>query len=141
MKNKSTLLLIEIGIMLFVFVLGAALCLYIFSYSDRLSKNTLDRDMATLQAQNIAEVLKSTDGDYAQAAKLLSVPYNDGVFTIHYDEDWHISAQPSVFCLTVYGLCSDTEQMCQGKIVVTENGKDDILITLTASWQRGGKNE
>jgi len=141
MKNKSTLLLIEISIMLLVFTLGAALCLYIFSYSDRLSKNTLDRDMATLQAQNVAEALKSTNGDYAQAAKLLSAPYNDGVFTFHYDEDGNGFAHPSVCCLTVYDLCSETAQKRQGKIVVTENGKDDILITLTASWQRGGENE
>ena len=141
MKNKSTLLLLEIGIMLLVFALGSALCLNLFTHADNISQSSYNLDTASRHAQNIAEVLKSTHGDFEKAADILGIEYSASAFQIGFDKNWTVCNSDPHFLISVFGLCSDTEEMCQAKITVTEKGKSSPLFTIAASWQRGVYNE
>jgi len=67
MKNKTSLLLMELLVMVLMFALAAALCLTAFVKADQISRETVRRDEAVLLAQNAAQVLKATSGDVEQA--------------------------------------------------------------------------
>lgn len=71
MKNKTTLMLMELLIMVLVFALAAAICLKVFVRSHELSSETQNRDRAMLAAQNAAETVKAC-ADPEEAARLLT---------------------------------------------------------------------
>jgi type II secretory pathway pseudopilin PulG len=60
--------MVEQIIMLLVFALASAICLQVFVKADRQSQRNAAQSQAALTAQNAAETLKSTAGDYAAAA-------------------------------------------------------------------------
>lgn len=64
MKSKALLPLMEQLIMILVFALAAALCLQGFSLASRTSASMERRNHAAVIAQNTAELLKSSKGDY-----------------------------------------------------------------------------
>ena len=62
MKNKTSLTLLELLIMIMVFALAAALCLRAFVFSGKLSASDRIRAEAESASQNMAELLKSEKG-------------------------------------------------------------------------------
>ena len=71
MKNKTTLMLMELLIMVLVFALASAICLKVFVRSHEISSETQNRDRAILAVQNAAETVKAC-GDPEEAAQLLT---------------------------------------------------------------------
>lgn len=71
MRNKASLVLMEQLVMLLVFAIAAAVCLNIFVKSKEISNSVEQRETAALMAQNTAELLKSSGGDFAYAALIL----------------------------------------------------------------------
>lgn len=63
MKSKTSLLLMELLVMILVFALTAALCLQVFAKAAAISEETACRDQAMILARNAAELLKATGGD------------------------------------------------------------------------------
>lgn len=59
MKNRATLTLMELLLMVLVFALAAAVCLQLFAAAGRLSGEISRQDQAVLLAQNAAEALKA----------------------------------------------------------------------------------
>ena len=70
MKNKVSLQLMELLVMILVFALAAALCLQVFARAREISEETAWRDQAVILARNAAEVLKATAGDRSAAEAL-----------------------------------------------------------------------
>ena len=70
MKHKTSLLLMELLVMILVFALAAALCLQVFAKARDISEETARRDRAVVLARNAAELLKATNGDEASAEGL-----------------------------------------------------------------------
>ena len=68
MRNKTSLMLIELLIMLLVFILAAALCLQAFLWADATSDRSAQRDRAVVAAQNGAELTRRYAGDLETAA-------------------------------------------------------------------------
>lgn len=62
MKSKAHLFLIELLIMLLVFSVSAALCLKTFSKAEQISIENEMRDSAVIDAQNTAQMIKSSGG-------------------------------------------------------------------------------
>jgi hypothetical protein len=87
MKNKAPLAMMEQLVMLLVFALAAALCVQVFVLADRTSRDSADRDRAVLEAQNLAEALKSDDVSAYLSEMQGSVNGNSGVI-VFYDADW-----------------------------------------------------
>lgn len=61
MRSKTSLILMELLVMVLVFALCAALCLQIFVRAEEISLETARRDEALVLAQNAAELLRSGD--------------------------------------------------------------------------------
>lgn len=70
MKNKTTLMLMELLVMVLVFALASVICLRVFVRAQELSEQTQNRDRAVLAAQNAAETVKAC-GDLSEAARIL----------------------------------------------------------------------
>ena len=77
MKNKAPLPFMEQILMLLVFAITAALCLQGFAAANKISLQKARLGEAVLLAQNAAEILKATSGDYEALA---DIPLADNAF-------------------------------------------------------------
>ena len=77
MKRKSSLVLMELLIMAMVFALAAAFCLQAFAQADRISRDTLHRDMAVRLCDNAAQTVKAESNVAAAAQALGASPLED----------------------------------------------------------------
>lgn len=76
MRSRASLALMEQLIMILVFALAAAICLQAFVKAEAISLETQRRDEAMVLAQNVAEVLRGTGGNFAQAENLAQDAYH-----------------------------------------------------------------
>jgi len=74
MKNKASLVLMELLVMVLIFALAAAACLRCFLWAAETSRETARQDRAVVLAQNAAEAIKATGGDFSAARQLLDIP-------------------------------------------------------------------
>lgn len=111
MKSKGSLLLMELLIMILVFALAAALCLKAFAKAGEISDRTARMDEASILAQNAAEMLKATHGDFGKAQGLS----NGG------------------FRLEIQPLSTDIPGLGQAEIQVYF--EEDLLVSFCAGWQ------
>ena len=61
--------------MILIFALAAALCLQIFVKADNISQTTYQKDKAVVLAQNAAELLKATAGNFEAVQTMAEEPY------------------------------------------------------------------
>ena len=120
MKERKPLLLVELLVMLLVFSLAAALCLRGFAWADGRSQLLQQQTRAMAEAQNAAELLKYTRGDYLQ----LGGAWVEDHWQIAY-EDGIVRITPETGC--VEGLAGAQVEACRGDGV--------ILASLTVRWQ------
>jgi type II secretory pathway pseudopilin PulG len=118
-------------VMLLVFALAAALCVQVFVLSDQTSRQNEARDQAVVVAQNAAELLKDTGGDYASAARILGGTGDHQGLQVTYTEDWTPGEGPYLLAATpqestVPGL---------GLAEVAVWSGEDQLFALTVAWQ------
>ena len=124
MKNKAPLPLMEQLIMILVFALTAALCLQGFSLADRISRRQQARQEAVILAQNTAELLKYTHGDYDSIAAQQNGEWDEQCLTIFYDGDKQLHIIPQ-----------ETTSPFLGSAQIRVTHLEDILFELTVSWQ------
>ena len=87
-RSKAPLALMEQAVMVLVFALAAALCLRVFVWSDRASRQSEARDRALTAAQSMAEVYKNCAGDVDKAiARMGGVTGAGGEWTLILDEE------------------------------------------------------
>lgn len=134
MKSKAPLSLMEQLVMLLVFSLAAALCLQIFVLSAQMSRRCEAMDHAVTVAQNVAETLKASGGDFQYFKSLLGGTTADGKWQIRYDENWTESETEASYCLIATKPAVNYPGLGSAEIsVLTESG--DVLFALTVSWQ------
>ena len=133
MKNKSTLALIELAIMLLVFAAAAAMCMGAFARAQELSNACNARDRALLQAQNAAEAVKSCAGRMDEAALLLGGSCSGGTLRVYYDEHWERLPQEGEYLLEVSPAQSGYDLLGKAHIRVLRSG--ECLIQMEAAWQ------
>ena len=139
MKSKAPLTLLELMLMLLVFALAAAVCLRAFVLADRMVKESDIRDGACLQAQNAAETLKYTHGDYVLTAELLDGVADPALLTIYYDENWQPVSRPDTYTLRAVPARTESELLGGADIRVTDvAGKEHYALTVL--WQKEESN-
>ena len=128
MKNRSLIVLTEQIIMTAVFVICAAICLQIFSFSKSVSRENEAVYHSAFTAQNTAEELK-----YSKGAVL-----NDDIwqkysncYYLYLDENWNIS-QKEVYRLEVSEITTDNG-LCSTYINIYD--KDTVLFGIPVAWQ------
>ncbi len=134
MKNKAPLALMEQMVMLLVFALAAALCLQVFVLAEQLSRRCEMEAHAVWAAQNAAEVLKDSGGDYEQAMKSHGGHREEESWRIGYDGQWQQSDQNAAYWVQV--VPADSGQPLLGMADVTVETLDEVeLFCLTVAWQ------
>lgn len=108
-RSKAPLALMEQIIMILVFAMAAAVCLQAFVYSNTLSKQSSDQDVASSHAQEIAEYLKEQKDVDAVCEKLSGQITEDGA-VFSYPED-HMTV----------------------RLVIREDRSDDYMLATTIS--------
>jgi hypothetical protein len=118
-------------VMVLVFALAAALCVQVFVLSDQISRRDQARDQAVVMAQNAAELLKDTRGDYGAVARTLGGTGDAQGLQVTYTQDWAPGQGP--YTLTAQPRESGVPGLGQAEIRVG-SGEDDLVV-LTAAWQ------
>ena len=135
MKSKAPLSLMEQLIMLLVFSLAAALCLQVFVLSSQMSRRCDARNQAEITIQNVAEILKASQGDLSQCESILGGSITDNGWQIYYDDKWkETSVEQAVYQLAIDPVASDLPLLGSAQIYAMTEA-DDILSAVTVSWQ------
>ncbi len=116
MRSKAPLVMMEQMVMLLVFALAAALC---------------------LQAQTVAETLRSCGGDFAQAAELLGAEqYDEDSLMLDFAPDWTPAGETMRYTLGATRQESDVDGLGRAQVWVRdESGDGAELFRLDVAWQ------
>ena len=146
MRSKSLLALMEQLVMVLVFALAAALCLQVFVFSQRVSKQNEAMDRAVMECQRAAETLKAAGGDMAHAQKTamtqMGGQLSQGVWCVSYDAQWNVTenGESGVYLLAARGQPAPVEGLCRADVWVCEEESGEQLFSLTVAWQEVGGN-
>lgn len=138
MKNKATLVLIEQAIMLPVFAFAATLCLAAFVWANKTSAEDAVINLASVQAQSAAEVLKACGGDMEEAAEIFGGTWNGQSWTVCYNEQWMQDADGQ-YMLTAASEEESVEYLGAANICVYR--EEVCLVSLGIAWQEDGVYE
>lgn len=119
MKNKATLTLMELSVMVLVLALCGALCLSAFAWADTAAREDAARQDALLVLQNAGEAMKHTGGDIQKAAQIYGA----------WEDCWTASG----FEITAESLPTDLALLGSARLEICQDGKS--LGTLTVCWQ------
>ena len=121
MKNKTSLMLMELLVMVLVFALASAICLRVFARSHEISLQAEAQDRAVQIAQNAAETVKAC-ADLQEAAHLLGAREQDGVWILTQED----------YSLQLEKLPSGTAGLGRCEITVIY---EDTPFSLNTCWQ------
>ena len=124
MKSKAPLPLMEQLIMILVFALAATFCVQGFALAGRLSRRQEARSQAVIPAQNAAELLKYTSGDYEQVAQTLGGTWDGHCLTVSLKDSCLLQVIP---------VETDTPLLGSAHIQVVDG--EDVLFEITTAWQ------
>ena len=139
MRNRTSLALMELVLMFFVFALAAAWCLKGFLWADHQSEQQRLVEQAMWQAQNVAEVVKETQGDFLQVAEITEGISLENGLILCFDENWEKSELESVYTLKVEKEESGLDLL--GQAVIEVKDKEQVLATLHVGWQEVEEDE
>jgi len=137
LRSRSTLFLMEQIVVITVFAICAAICVYILVISFLMTSSAVDTKSALLVAESAAESYKAFSGDMDRVAEILNGSANAGSVLVYFDSSWQPSGPENasfVLLLTErdlesYALLSD--------ISVSRIITGDELINLTVATRRG----
>jgi len=149
MKSKAPLALMEQLVMLLVFALAAAVCVWIFVASDQLSRNNEAVSRAAMAAQTAAEEMKNR----GESFEWLYSGYEDfwtqteEAWVLVLDHDWNPvnkkDAENGVSEKYRLEVREDMGERVSGliqvRIEVTEG--NETLFSIPAAWQEVGGHE
>ena len=119
-KSKTTLLLMELVIMVMFFSVAAAICMNVFASAQLTANDSANRSMAGIYAQSTVDCYKATKGDLAACAGILGGFAEENALYIYFDNKWNLldSAAGSRDGFTVW---------------LMKPASGDILVTVTAN--------
>ena len=126
-RSKAPLALMEQIIMILVFAVAAAVCLQAFVYSNTLSKQSSDREVASAHVREIAECLKGQRDVDVVCEKLTGRRTEDGA-EFFYLED-HMTVR-----LVIADALTD-EYMLAATISAVDDS-EEILFSIDVACQR-----
>ena len=133
MRNRAPLALMEQVIMILVFAVAAALCLQAFAWAQQRSGDNAARDQAMIRLETAAEVLKSVGGDMEKASEYSGV-YENGRWSIRYDENWTEVAEGGAYVLTAEPAATENALLGKAELRAAD-AEGAPLGGLTVAWQ------
>jgi len=129
MKNRSSLAVMELLIMVLVFAVAGALCLRTFIRAEQSVRERAQRDGALLLAQNAAQSLKSGAAERPEAL--------DRIETAFYDAAWELCEPPGTYRLEISRQPTAYDTLGSAQIRVYGGGETP-LAQLDVNWQEVG---
>ena len=126
MKNRTSLAVMELLVMVLVFALAGALCLRTFVWAEQSARERARRDGALLLAQNVAQGLKSGAAERPGAL--------DRAETAFYDAAWEPCDPPGTYRLEVCRQPTAYDTLGSAQIRVYGAGETP-LAQLDVNWQ------
>ena len=141
-KSKAPLAMLEQMVMLLVFALAAALCLQAFVQSDAASRESEARDRAANLCQSMAEEMRLSGGNPAQAAEVLLEGWQceTGLFRVPLNEDMTACTdiafpyEGAPYFLEVFAASYQAPGLDGADIHITTSGGEDVF-SLEVYWQ------
>ncbi len=102
--TKTGIFFIELMIAVGIFSFCAAVCIGLFVYAERTSRDDADLVRAVTEARNLSECYKAAGGDLEGAAALAGGKVENGCLTLRYAGDWSMVSyeeDEAVFTLTI----------------------------------------
>lgn len=128
--GRSGLLMLELVIAVGIFAFCAAVCVSLFVRADTISRESAALDRAVAEAQNVAELFKSTGGDVRETAELASGWVEQGLLLVAYDEDWCplSSGEGAVYQLDLF--VGRTDRGCvEASLTLREAVGQEVLLS------------
>lgn len=103
--SKTSLVLMEIIITLFFFMVCGALCIQIFVSANQTNKKAVDLNKAVVLANSFGEIFKSQEGDIAKMEDYFpyALAWGEGHLTVYYDDEFNeCSIDDSVYIVNGY---------------------------------------
>ncbi len=141
MKDRSSLQLMEILIMILVFALCAALCIQCFVWADGLSEDHRAKDIGVSEARNAAEAVKATRGDLIMASGLIGGSVREDSLYVYYGSALERITDPYLASYTLrVSLCeSGTNGLGKAHVSFCD-GDGEIIFEIYTAWQEERTN-
>ena len=110
--SKSGLFLLEMLLAVFLFILSAAVCLWLFAAADRLDRRAEERDQALFLVQSVAEQLRG--GEEALRQSQPQAVWTEEGFSLAYDAAWEPCAAAEADYLLTASLRQEGRQRRAG---------------------------
>lgn len=124
---KSSLMLMELIVVILFFALCAAICMQVFASARLRSRDARALSGAALAAESAAECVKASRGDLTRVQALLGGDFEGETLIIGYDEQWQQTARNQApFLLEIEPEGSGA------RITAARPGDGDALFSLTA---------
>ena len=113
--SKSAVFLFELMVIILVFALASAVCTQIFASSYKMSTESHELTMSSINAQTIAEEYKAGVED---------------IETLYFDREWAATGQTTAFYWVELNESTGTAPMREAYVNVYKIGEDEALYTL-----------
>lgn len=141
MKNKAPLMLMEQLVIVLVFALAAAVCLRVFVFSDRMSRENDEKDRAVLAVQSAAETIKSVRGDWEKAAEVHGGSFDGAVWSLYYDGNGAAAGEEEAAYVVRVTAEERGQPLLEAADVRAETMDGKLLFRVSAAWQKEDGHE
>ena len=130
-KSKTTLLLMELVIMVMFFSIAAAICMNVFASAQVTADDSANRSMAGIHAQSAVDCYKAVKGDLAECVEILGGVTDGSVMYIFFDDKWNLCDSENS---SAEGFTVSLLKFAGGNISVTVsvNGTEGLLFDIGA---------
>lgn len=123
----------EILLMICIFSVSAAICLYSFVTANNISKQRSELDASVLLAQDTCEVLKHARGDVEAVADLTDGEVTDYGIVIYRDENGDTVSQDSAIFVVTVTMLDSGNGVGNAKVSVSVSTR--TVYELNVAWQ------
>lgn len=130
--SRSTLFLMELVMVVFMFALCGAVCLGLFATSQKMTDESDSLNHAVAISRTAAGCYKAADGDLRETLHLMSVPgtlTDTGSAAVYYDAAWSPVAAPAEkgFCLEIQSISDSAAALQAADITVYDADREPVF--------------
>ena len=134
--RRTCLILMEQVLMLLVFAVAAAFCVQAFALSRDMSLEAAGLDSALAEAQNAAELLKSSGGTAGEGLELLCTSLGGNRQGDSWQWEQALTEEDGAGTYTLEASASPEENPSQVTIRCLDS-EGEVLFSLPVAWQAG----
>lgn len=112
-RNKTSLFLMEMIVVILFFSVASAVCVQIFAYGEEKSRRSRDLTNAVIQVQNATQLIKSSNGTLEAVEEYYNIEAQNNAAFIYFDSAFKVcTEQPDAnYVLEIIQEQNDTRQV------------------------------